>query len=156
MKTLLSRPELTLNYSILNLRIKLASILSMGEVAWPEYRFEVECRLWHPTGAFTYSVSDLCFEVDSFERFSHEIRNVQQGKRRDAALSNVGDMMVLPVEGDSRKFLAAHNVREYLVPTMASLQAKFELDYDIVVNRLPGDLDRFVAEIRLIDPVELV
>lgn len=63
--------------------------------------------------------------------------------------------MVLNVKGTSRNFTAELNIREYFAPTMATLHApEIEVDYDLFVNRLPGDIDRFVEEIRLIEPVQ--
>ena len=109
----------------------------------------------HPTGNLTYSVVDLCFDIEAFERFSQELRHVQQGKRRDAALRNVGDMMVLRGEREPQNFIVTFNIREYLAPTMTTLNAKIEVDYDLFVNRLPGDAERFVDEIRLIEPAKL-
>jgi len=155
MTTLPFRPGLIISNSILNLRITLASAESQGNQAWIEHRFEVDCRLRHPTGSFTYSVSNLCFDVKSFDRFSQQLRELQQGARQDAALRNVGDMMVLQLEGNSRNFMATLNIREYLAPTMASLNAKIEVDYDLLVNKLPGEIDRFVEEILLIEPLDL-
>jgi hypothetical protein len=38
---------------------------------------------------------------------------------------------------------------------MTTLNAKIEVDYDLFVNRLPGDAERFVDEIRLIEPAKL-
>jgi hypothetical protein len=154
MTVLPSRPELIVNYSILNLRIKLASVQCMANAAWIEHRFEVDCRLRHPTGSFTYSVSNLCFDLKSFERFTKELRDLQQGRRSDAALTNVGEMLSLRVGGNSRNFTATLNIREFLAPAVATLNAKIEIDYDLFVNRLPGEVERFVDEIRLIEPAQ--
>ena len=155
MTTLSYCPELMVNGSTLKLGIKLAAVKSMRNMASVEYRFEVDCCLWHPTGTFTYSVSDLCFDIAAFERFAHELREFQEGRRQDAALRNVGDMMVFKIEGNSRNVMATLNIREYLAPAMATLDAKVEVDYDLFINRLPGEIEGFVNEIRLIEPPEL-
>ncbi len=67
-------------------------------------------------------------------------------------LKNVGEMVVLRLAGDSRKLLATFDIREYLAPSMATLTATFEVDYDLFVNKLRGEIDRFVEEIRLVEP----
>ena len=154
MTTLPFRPELIISHSILNLRITLASVEAGLNKAWAEYRFEVNLCLFHPTGTFTYSVSNLCFDVESFARFSRELKEFQGGERQDAALRNVGDMLVLRVQGNSRSFMAQLKIREYLAPTIASLTAEVELDYDLLVNKLPPEIDRFVEQIRLINPAQ--
>ena len=147
------RPEVVINYSpMLDLRITLASVQGYGEVSRPEYRFEVDCCLRHATGCFTYSVSNLCFEPESFSRFSGELQSLQQGLRQEAALKNVGEMMVLRLAGDSRKLLATLDIRESLAPSTATLNATFEVDYDLFVNKLRGEIDRFVAEILQVPP----
>ena len=152
MATFLGRPELVINYAPeLDLRIAFASAQGYGEVALPEYRFEVECRLRHSTGSFTYSVSNLCFDLESFARFSRELGGLQQGLRQDAALRNVGEMMILRLEGNSRKLQATLDVREYLAPSMASLHAAFDVDYDLFVNKLRREIDRFIEELRQVE-----
>jgi len=110
--------------------------------------------LRHPTGSFTYDVSNLCFEPEAFARFSQELQRLQQGLRQEAALKNVGDMMTLRLEGDSRKLFATLDIREYLAPSMATLNATFEVDYDLLVNKLRGEIDRFVEEIRQVEPAD--
>ena len=87
MTVALNRPEIIINYSPkLDLRITLASVQGYGGIASPEYRFEVDCRLRHPSGSFTYSFSHLCFEPRSFTQFSEELRSLQQGLSKKAAL----------------------------------------------------------------------
>jgi hypothetical protein len=150
----LRRPELVINSApILDLRIALAFVQGYENVAPPEYRFEVECRLRHATGSFTYSVHDLCFDLKSFAKFSEELRAMQQGSRRNAALKNVGDMMVFRLEGNSHKLAATLDVRECLAPSMVSVHATLEVDYDLFVNKLRGEMDRFVEELRQIEPL---
>ena len=154
MTTHLNRPELFINYSPhLDLRISLERVQEYGGISCPEYFFAVSCRLRHPTGSFTYSVSDLCFEPASFIQFSEELRGMQQGLRQEAALKNVGEMMVLRLAGDSGKLVATLAIREYLAPSMATLNASFGVDYDLFVNKLRGEVDRFVEEIRQVAPV---
>jgi hypothetical protein len=149
----LQKPELRINYSPkLDLRIALASVQGYGGIASPEYRFQIDCLLRHPTGCFTYSVSNLCFEPESFVRFSGELRELQQGLGQAASLRSVGDMMVLRLEGNSRKFLATLDIREYLAPSMATLNATIEVDYDLFVNKLQAEIERFVEGIRQVEP----
>jgi len=152
MTTPLHRPELVINYSPqFDLRITLASVQEYDFVSWVEYRFDVDCQLRHPTGSFTYSASNLCFELQSFARFSEELQGLQQGLKHEAALKNAGDMMILQLAGDSRMLLATLNIREYLAPSMATLNATFAVDYDLFVNKLRPEIDRFAEEIRRVD-----
>ncbi len=106
------------------------------------------CRLRHPTGTCSYSANDLYFDLESFERFSEELQRLQQGLRQEAELKDVGQMVALRLAGDSRKLLATLDVREYLAPSMATLNATFEVDYDLFVNKLRREIDRFVEDIR--------
>jgi hypothetical protein len=57
-------------------------------------------------------------------------------------------MKVLRLEGNSRKFLATLDIREYLAPSMPTLNAPIELDYDLFVNKLRAEIDRFAEGIR--------
>jgi hypothetical protein len=67
-------------------------------------------------------------------------------------LKNVGEMMVLQLEGDARKLVARLNIREYLAPSIAQLDASFDVDYDLFVNQLPGKIAGFVEELHQIEP----
>src|SRR5579863_5629193 len=121
------RPQLIINYAPeLGLRITFAHAQGYGGIASPEYRFEVDCRLRHSTGSFTYSVSDLCFDLQSFSKFSKELQGMQQGLRQEAALKSVGKMMVLRLEGNSRALNATINIRESLAARLAMLNATLD------------------------------
>ncbi len=137
---------------MLDLRITLVRAQGYEGISLPEYFFEVDCRLPHPTGSFTYSFSHLCFEPRSFTTFSEELRGLQQGLRGEATLKNVGEMMVLSLKGNSRELLATLDIREYLPPSTWTLSATLEVDYDLFVNKLCREVDRFVAEIREVRP----
>src|SRR5258708_29869176 len=139
MTTPLSRPEVVINYSPkLDLHITLLAVQGYGRVALPDYRFEMDCRLQHPTGSFSYSANDLYFDLESFERFSTELQGVQQGLRQEAALKDAGQMVVLRLEGNSRALQATLEVREYLPPSMPKLNAPFELHSTFFFTKLPG------------------
>lgn len=147
------RPQLVINYTPkLDLRIACVHVQGYGAVVLPEYRFEVDCRLRHATGSFTYSVSDLCFDLQSFSRFSKELQGMQQGFRQEAALKSVGEMMILHLEGNSRALQARLNVRESIGARLASLSAVFDVDYDLFVNKLHSEVKRFLEELRQIEP----
>jgi choline kinase len=147
------KPELVINYSpALDLRITFVYAQGYEEVSLPEYRFAVDCLLRHASGCFTYSVSDLCFDIKSFASFSTELQGLQQGLSQQASLKNVGEMMVLRLEGNSRGLRATLNIREYLAPQMATLNAILDVDYDLFVNKLRVEVDRFVEELRQMQP----
>jgi len=145
----IENPELALHFDPrLDLRITLASIDTQGGFAAPEYRFAVDCRLRHPSGSFSYCAADLCFEPESFARFSQELEGLQRGLSQQAALSNPGGMMVFTVEGDSRALQAHLEIREYVAPSTAMLKAILDVDYDLFVNKLRAEVDRFIAELK--------
>ncbi len=146
------RPQLVYYAPNLDLRITCVQVQAYGDVAHPEYCFEVECRLRHSTGGFTYSSSRLCFDPESFALFSHELQGMQQGLRPEAALKSVGEMMILQLEGNSRKLLATLDIRESIAARIASLHAIVEVDYDLFVNNLHSKVERFLEEIRQIEP----
>jgi len=151
-----NRPEIIINYSPkLDLRITLVRAQSYEGISFPEYFFEVDCRLRHPSGSFAYSFSHLCFEPRAFTQFSEKLRSLQQGLRKEATLKNVGEMMVLRLTGDSRELLVTLDVREYLPPASGTLNVALDVDYDLFVNKLRGEIDRFVAEIREVEPTPL-
>ena len=145
------RPELVINYAPeLDLRFALASVQGYGNIALPEYRLAVDCRLRHPTGSFTYSVSDLCFDLQAFAKFAEELKGMQQ--TRSATLKNVGEMMVFRLVGDFRKLEATLSIRESIAAKFATLNATLEVDYDLFVNKLHGEIVRFLEEVRQIEP----
>ena len=147
------RPELVINYSPhLDLRIALVSVQDYEGNARPDYRMEMHCRLRHPSGEFTYSADDLCFDLDAFAGFSSELQKLQHGSAEQASLKNVGEMVVLELKGNSGALRATLNIREYLAPTMATFNAEFEVDYDLFVNKLRAEVDRFVDELRDMQP----
>jgi|SRR5882672_4058895 len=149
-------PQITINYSPkVDLRIKCVKAERYRQVGWVEYRFEVKCRLPHPSGTFEYFASDLCFDQDSFIRFCEELRAMQQGARNVAALKNVGEMLELRLKLASRKLQADLKIREYIAPHMATLSSTFELDYDLFVNKLLREIERFVDELRCVEPDEV-
>jgi hypothetical protein len=147
-------PELVVNYDArLDLRIKLASVNRQGGFVATEYRFEVDCQLRHATGSFSYVAKDLCYEAESFERFSWELEQMRRGQNNNATLRSVGEMMVLRLEGDSRGLQAQLEIREYLAPTMARLSAALQVDYDLFVNKLQAEVERFAAELKSLETI---
>lgn len=93
--------ELMINYDpVFHLRIAFASMRDYAGIGLPEYLFEVEYHLCHPTGTLGYFGSDLCFDPKSFAQFSQELRAMQQGVSPEAGLKNVGEMMVLQLSGN--------------------------------------------------------
>jgi len=147
------RPELIINYSPqLDMRITFAEAVGYGGLARPDYRFEVNCCWRHPSGAFGYSADNLYFGLDGFERFSEELQGLQQGLRQQAALTDPGEMVVLRLERNGHTLLANFDVREYLPPSLAKLRVVLEVDYDLFVNKLKREVDRFLDELREIEP----
>jgi hypothetical protein len=149
----LDGPELVINYDpALDLRITCISALAYPGISLPEYFFEVDCCLRHPTGRFSYFGNKLCFDVQSFAQFAEQLREIQQGLRQEAALRNVGEMMVLRLEGTSRRLRAKVQIREYMAPSTAALSATLEVEYDLFVNKLREEIDRFVEELERVEP----
>lgn len=149
-------PQITINYSPkLDLRIQCVSAERYRHVGSVEHRFQVQCKLRHPSGTFEYCVADLCFDVDSFMRFAEELRGIQQGAGDRAALRNVGDMLVLSVAGSPGHFQVELKIREYMAPHVTTLTAKLEVDYDLFVNKLAEEMARFAGDLRLVQPDEV-
>src|SRR5258708_26312538 len=110
--TRLSGPQLSINYAP-ELDLSLTCVrVQKYEVVPPEYRFEVRCRVRHPTGHFEYYAQDLCFEPDSFAQFAQELRNVQRGTADSAALKNVGEMLVFELDRRGRQLRLRLSIRE--------------------------------------------
>ena len=151
--TLPSGPQLSINYAPqLNLSLTCVRVQAY-EVASREYRFEVKCRIGHPTGYFEYLAKDLCFEPDSFARFAEELHSIQQGAADSAALKSVGEMLVLQLDRKNRKLDLKLSIREHLPPgKLASLTMAIEADYDLLANKLGREVAEFLAELREVTP----
>jgi hypothetical protein len=147
------RPALTINYSSqLDLRITLAEAVHYGGLARPDYRFEMNCCWRHPSGTLGYSADNLYFGLDGFERFAEELQRLQQGLTQEAALKDPGEMVVLRLERKGNTLWANFDIREHLPPSVAQLHVVLEVDYDLFVNKLKSEVDRFVEEVREIKP----
>src|SRR5258707_11442169 len=128
----LSGPQLSINYTP-ELDFTLMCVrVEKYEFASPEYRFEVRCRVRHPTGHFEYFAQDLCFEPDSFAQFAEGMRNIQRGTADTAALKNVGEMLVFQLDRKGRQLLLRLSIREH-IPSghLASLGMAVDVDYDL-------------------------
>jgi hypothetical protein len=147
------RPELIINYAPeLDLRFTFAELLSYGGAASPDYRLEMDCCVRHSTGTFRYTATDIHFEPKAVQRFAEQLERMRRGLTRQAALSDPGEMVVFRLEGDSRKLLANVDVRQGLSSYLATLHVPLEVDYDLFVNKLHREVERFVEELSHIDP----
>jgi hypothetical protein len=146
-------PQLSVNYaSELDLSLTCVRVQAY-EVASPEYRFEVKCRIRHPTGHFEYFAQDLCFEPDSFARFAEELHSIQRGAAYSAALKSVGEMLVFQLDRKDTKLSLKLSIREHLPPgKLATLTMAIEGDYDLLVNKLGRDVEQFLAALREVTP----
>jgi hypothetical protein len=91
----------------------------------------------------------------SFARFGQELHGIQQGARNDAVLKAVAEMLELRLQGNSRKLQAELKIREYIAPHVATLTSTLEVDYDLFVNKLVGEFENFVSDLRLLEPDEV-
>ena len=147
------RPALIINHSPqLDLRITFAEAVHYGGLARPDYRFEMNCSWRHPSGTFGYSADNLYFGLDGFERFAEELRRLHQGLTQELALKDPGQMVVVRLERKANTLWANFDIREHLPPSVAQLHVVFEGDYDLFVNKLKRELDRFLDELREIKP----
>ena len=109
---LLNGPQLSINYAP-ELDLSLTCVrVQKYEVASPEYRFEVNCRIRHLTGHLEYFAKDLCFEPDGFARFAEELHSIQRGAADSAALKSVGEMLVFQLDRRRRKLSLRLSIRE--------------------------------------------
>jgi hypothetical protein len=151
--TPLRGPELFINYAP-ELDLSLTCVrVQKYEVASPEYRFEVNCRIRHPTGHFDYFADDVCFEPDSFAVFAEELRNIQRGRADSAALKSIGEMLVLKFDRTGRQLLLTLNIRDHIpLGKMANLSMAIDADYDLFVNKLGQKVEEFLADLREVKP----
>lgn len=149
-------PQITINYSPkLDLHIQCVRAERYRHVGHVEHRFEVKCRLRHSSGTFEYLVVDLCFDLDSFSRFAEELRRIQRGEGDRADLRSVGDMLVLSLTGSPRHFQAELRIREYMGAHATTLTSTLDVDYDLFVNTLATEMERFASDLRLVQPDEV-
>jgi hypothetical protein len=147
----LDGPQIVINYSPeMDLRIKCVRV---ERVYGPslDHHFEIRWVIRHPSGSFEYSASDLYFTVESFDRFAEELRGIQQGTGRGAALKNLDEMFVLRLARAGMRFQADLHIREYVPPHIVTLASTLELDYDLFVNKLLREIQRFVDELRSVE-----
>ena len=62
---------------------------------------------------------------------------------------------MLRLTGNSRELQAELAIREYIAPRLATLTATIDVDYDLFVNKLVGEVGRFVAELRDVEPEDV-
>jgi hypothetical protein len=150
--TIPPRPELIINYAPeLDLRFTFAELLSYGGAASPDYRFEMDCCFRHPRSTLRYNTSRIYFAPKAITGFQEQLGAMRQGLASEAALSDPGELVVFRLEGNSRKTVATLDVREYLPPSVATLHESIEVDYDLFVNKLHREVERFVEELSHID-----
>jgi hypothetical protein len=149
----LPRPELVINYApTLDLRIVLGDAQSLGDVSVPVYRFELNCSLRHAMRTLQYRDPRVFFELTAMQRFMEQLKGIQQGTTRQAALSDPGEMVAFRLESDPPKLHATLDIREYLPPSSFTLHESHEVDYDLFVNKLCIEVERFLNEVREIEP----
>jgi hypothetical protein len=148
-------PQITINYSPqLDLRIKCVKAQRYRQAGGVDYQFEVKCRPPHPSGMFEYSASDVHFDLDSWTSFLKDLRGLHHGTGNLAVLQSVSEIE-LRLELISRKLVADLRIREFIAPHMAILTSRFELDYDLFINKLMHETERFVDELRCLEPDEV-
>jgi len=120
--------------------------------ARPDCRFGMNSCRRHPSETLTYPANNTYFGLDGFERFAAELKGLQQGLKEQAALKDPGEMVVLRLERRPNTLVANFDVCEYLPPSTAKLHVVLQVDYDLFVNKLKEEVDRFVEELREIVP----
>lgn len=113
----------------------------------------VHVRLRHSGGHFEY-VDNLCFTPEDFVRFAQGLSRLRQGIATCAALNDVGGMLVFELNRTGRRLDLSLNIREYLpCGGSGSLSANIpDVDYDLFVNKLLVETERFLEEFRSISP----
>ena len=61
-------------------------------------------------------------------------------------------MVVFRLKCDPPKLHAMLDIREYLPPSSFALHESHEVDYDLFVNKLCREVERFLDEVRQIEP----
>ena len=149
----LLHPELIINYApTLDLRIVLAEARGFGKPALPEYRFELQCSLRHAMRTLQYRDPRVFFDLNAIQRFLKQLKAMQQGMMREATLADPGDMIVFRLESNPPTLLATLDIREYVPPSSFTLHERQEVDYDLFVNKLGAEVERFLDEVRQTSP----
>ncbi len=149
----LPHPELVINYApTLDLRIVLAEARSFGNVSAPEYRFELNCHVRHAMRTLKYRDPRVFFDLSAMQTFLKQLKGMQQGTMRQASLTDPGDMVVFRIENNPPMLHATLDIREFLPPSSFTLHERQEVDYDLFVNRLGADVERFLDDIRQLKP----
>src|SRR5215471_15441489 len=83
-------PNLTIRYSPdFSLSVEFSGVQVYGVVA-PDYRFNLACRIDHPTGEFTYTATDIFFAPEAFRVFAEQLDAIRKGRAEDAKLYDYG------------------------------------------------------------------
>jgi hypothetical protein len=102
----------------------------------------------HPTGHFLYEADRICFARSDIERFSTELKAIQNGSSDQARLGTPGEMFSFLLHLQERQLKAAIAVREFQPENeLTLLTAEFKVDYDLFINRLYEDVSVFVRDL---------
>jgi hypothetical protein len=147
------RPEMRIAYSSpFALNFSLARV-ERGPNGWVDWRFNVRIAIRHPTGQFTYDAHDMFFELSSFETFLEQLQGIRSGREAIAKLANPGEMLSLVLRLDGRKLHSLIKISECQPnDPLTTLNASFDVDYDLFVNKLAQEMKEFIAGLRRASP----
>jgi len=80
-----------------------------------------------------------------------QLKGIQQGTTRQAALSDPGEMVAFRLESNPPNLQVTLDIREHLPPSSFTLHESQQVDYDLFVNKLYGEVERFLDEMRRIE-----
>lgn len=147
-----TKPCLTITYSKDFFFDVVFSSVQGNPQIWPEYCFDISCRIRHSKGEFAYLGRKTCFDPETFRKFAEELEAIRQGKGHSAKFHEVGYMIEFSISVLERKTKAAIRVREFQAGEEETvLTAAFHVDYDLFVNALQAKTKQFVDELASVD-----
>lgn len=153
MKESTNTPTLNISYSQdFAIRIIWESLGDYSSVGMPgikDHFFRVECRIWHPTGSFTYDARRIHIATDRLEKFASQLDSIRSGHGTLADFGDPGDMFLFRLSHRDRRVQAQIKVREFQGPDEKTfLTCGFRVDYDLFVNKLFADCTEFISPLK--------
>jgi hypothetical protein len=123
----------------------------LKNVSSPSYRFQLNCDLRHGSRTLQYRDLRVFFELNAIQRFLRELKGIQQGTTLNAVLADPGEMVAFRLQSAPPKLMATLDIRECLPPSSFMLHEVHDADYDLFVNKLCAEVERFLDELQQVE-----
>ena len=117
-----------------------------------QWTFAVSCLIRHSGGKFTYEANNIHFDESQLCSFIDQLEAIRSGKGARAELTDYMSTFGLHRQGHRLK--ATILIREG-AGDLTTLNASFEVDYDLFVNKLHEQARSFLGELRRVVPTNL-